>query len=426
MTNRADNFNRTDSSTLGTPSDSGSSWVEYGPTGWGVNGNRARHAAVDAQQACAALESSVANVTVKGTLAVLNNSPNAEQGLVARLVDASNFWRVIHRAGDNRLVLQKRVSGSYTTLSNTTVAYAANDTMELEADSSSKWVVRKNGSNVVTGITDTAHSTATLHGLAAHWNSGPDGARWDDFSITEIGGGALGGLIGIATETDTALTLGRAKFRAISAALESDSAIALGRVKQLSLATAAETDSAIALSRAKARALGFALEADSAIALSRAKTRALSFAAETDAAIALGRSKAAAIGLALETDTALTITSSGAKVIAVNTAFETDTAIALSRAKARAIAAAVETDAAQVIGRAKARALGAALEADLAIAIARAKARGVGLATEIDVALPITLAGAPLPARIAVIEFALAKRLAEFGFRARSITFTLD
>lgn len=334
MTDRADDFNRADStSSLGTPSDGGSSWVAAAGT-WGINSNRGYLATSSGGQETAYLESSVADVDVQVTLAV----SGSDYGVCARLTDASNNLIGI-RSGASDYRIYKRVAGSFTQLGSTVAVTSANgDVMKFTANGSSL-TLYQNGVSKVTA-TDSFNNTATKHGLRSNADTT---TRFDDFSITGIGGG--GTPVGLATETDAAQVLAGKQLRA------------------LGLAT--ETDAAQALAGKQIRALGLATETDSALALAGQQLRAVGLSTETDTALALSSTAGAQVGMAVETDTALAL--SGVQVRAVGRSDETDTALALSGITGTAPGVASETDTAFALAAVQKLLVGAAQEVDTAL-----------------------------------------------------------
>ena len=187
MTDRTDNFNRADSSTLGTPSDAGSDWVaQTASNAWGIVSNTARENG-GANQSTAVLESSVADVQVQSTLTVISG----DSGLVARSVNDSNYILLaIRNAGTNRMQIFKRVAGSFTSLATYTTAVSAGVPFRLDTDSADLLAGYENGT-LRLSATDTAGSTNTQHGMRNGALTDTTG-RWDDFSITEIGGAGGG------------------------------------------------------------------------------------------------------------------------------------------------------------------------------------------------------------------------------------------
>lgn len=74
--------------------------------------------------------------------------------------------------------------------------------------------------------------------------------------------------VGIATETDSALALGKVKAKALTLATETDSALSLGRLKSRLLGVGLETDTAPSVAWApKRRLVGIATETDTALAI---------------------------------------------------------------------------------------------------------------------------------------------------------------
>lgn len=179
MTNRADNFNRSDRSLSGdTPSDGLGAWTITGT--WTILGNNAYKSATFNTHQPMWLEASVANVEVQATNATLGNG-----GLVCRLSDSSNFIYARVNAANN--IIYKVVAGAFTQLGSTyTGSGSANDVWLLSADSSNNLLLKQNGTTRVT-TSDSFNSSATKHGI----NDFSTAARWDDFSITEIVGAAV-------------------------------------------------------------------------------------------------------------------------------------------------------------------------------------------------------------------------------------------
>lgn len=181
MANRADNFNRSDvNSPMGTPSDGGSDWTYPGTTLWGISSNQAFNFGQESQS-IAVLEASSATVEVQATLSTIS----ADGGLCARVVDNSNYIVVAATAGVSYRLF-KQVAGSFTQLGSTYATSPANgDVIKLVCNGSNIEVF-VGGVSRITAI-EGAHSTATKHGLRCN---GDQNTRYDDFSITDLGGGA--------------------------------------------------------------------------------------------------------------------------------------------------------------------------------------------------------------------------------------------
>lgn len=162
---------------------------------------------------------------------------------------------------------------------------------------------------------------------------------------------------------------------------------------------ASETDSALTLAGLQLRATGLSSETDAALALTGAQIRAAGIATETDAALALAAVQIAATGRADETDSALGL-SSGASG-AVGRAHETDSALGLTAKQIAGAGRSDETDTAQALTGAAVRAVGLSGEADAAFALAAVQSLAAGRADEADSALALLAAG-PLPVGLAV------------------------
>ncbi len=176
MSSRTDNFNRADSTTsLGTPSDSGSAWVATQGT-WGIATNRGYNPGSDSPGS-AYLESSAANADVQVTISVVG----AHGGLVFRLSDLNNYWLLDVAVSGTKLRLQKYQSGSFGV--NFDFAYTpANGDIIKASFSGSTINCYLNGSVVIGPITDAFNSTATKHGL---FDFSENAVRFDDFSIVD-------------------------------------------------------------------------------------------------------------------------------------------------------------------------------------------------------------------------------------------------
>lgn len=181
--------------------------------------------------------------------------------------------------------------------------------------------------------TDSAGGTPTVTGTTTV--SDPSGFFSSGFSAA----------LPVATETSTAVTLGRTKSKVLPPATETSSGIAFGRTKSGLLVLAAETSSTVLLGRTKAGAFPVAAETSTALAPGRTKSAALPPAVETSSAVALGRTKVGLLPPATETSTALEFgTPDEGLVQELPVAIETSSAVALGRAKAGLLPPAMETD----------------------------------------------------------------------------------
>lgn len=169
----SDTFDRPDSTTsLGT-ADTGQVWAALDGT-WGIETNRAYTpgGGLDRQ---AVVESGASDVTVEVTVPVVTTGA----GVVGRSVDGSNYWLWTWEAGVPRMALYKRVGGGHTLVGSYSLA-ALPDGSRLGLRMTGTTVVGLlDGMDVLT-VTDSAHQTATRHGMRVY-NS--DITRLDNFRV---------------------------------------------------------------------------------------------------------------------------------------------------------------------------------------------------------------------------------------------------
>lgn len=181
-----DTFDRADSSTtLNTASDGVHSWTAHVGT-WGIASNLAR-LVTSAGVNQATVDAGVPDCTITLTLDTVSSTPSNNCGIVFRFVDTSNWWRWITDRPNNDLILQKNVAGSISTVySNTNIIVGSGDFLRVVlsgasiscyyADTLPNWVLE-------TTQTDSAHQTATRHGVGIGGTTGTSD-RLNDFSIT--------------------------------------------------------------------------------------------------------------------------------------------------------------------------------------------------------------------------------------------------
>lgn len=99
--------------------------------------------------------------------------------------------------------------------------------------------------------------------------------------------GGQSAAVATATETDTAVAVGRTKARTAGLAAETDAALPLARAKRLTVGTVAATEAALPIVAVKAKAIGAATETDTVFAVVPSKARTVGVAAETDTAFAI-------------------------------------------------------------------------------------------------------------------------------------------
>ena len=182
MANRSDNFNRSYSATtLGTPSDGGAAWSAISGV-WGVSENKA-YLANGASLAVAVLESSATDVDVQ--LTVSNLSGGQDIGVIARASDDNNY--ILGVVGGDVWRIYKKVSGGYTSLGSASGTPANGDVVVLSVSGTSV-ALKINGETKVTG-TVSELAANTKHGI---YSNSYTPNSFDDFSITDTGGGGGG------------------------------------------------------------------------------------------------------------------------------------------------------------------------------------------------------------------------------------------
>lgn len=181
MSNRSDNFNRSNSSSvINSPSDGGADWVT--PVGtWGIISSKGYKSATFGVWGIAYLEASSSSVDLQFAA-----YPWGSEYLSAmlRYVDSSN--RIIVEIESTFLKVFKIVAGTYTQLGSTySGTISAGDVIKVSVGSSNVYTVYQNGTLRITTGADSAHSTSTKHGVTIYGTT----PSFDDFSITDTAGG---------------------------------------------------------------------------------------------------------------------------------------------------------------------------------------------------------------------------------------------
>lgn len=181
MSNRSDNFNRSNSSSvINSPSDGGADWVT--PVGtWGIISSKGYKSAPFGVWGIAYLEASSSSVDLQFAA-----YPWGAEYLSAmlRYVDSSN--RIIVEIESTFLKVFKIVAGTYTQLGSTySGTISAGDVIKVSVGSSNVYTVYQNGTLRITTGADSAHSTSTKHGVTIYGTT----PSVDDFSITDTAGG---------------------------------------------------------------------------------------------------------------------------------------------------------------------------------------------------------------------------------------------
>lgn len=156
---------------------------------------------------------------------------------------------------------------------------------------------------------------------------------------------------------------------------------------EIATGLASETDSALSLARVKLETTGRADETDTAFARTLSRLKAAGLASETDAALSGALSKRLAVGVAVETDAALAPDfGAGAQTIPTGRADEVDTGLAASIQKRVALGVGSEGDASLSGALAKRASVGSASGTDIAISGGVQKVIAIALSIETDAA----------------------------------------
>lgn len=194
--------------------------------------------------------------------------------------------------------------------------------------------------------------------------------------------------VGIVVETDTALSITSAKAKSLGLVTETDTALPIGPTKSITIGLVTETDSVPGgLSKAKAFSLGLVTETDTALGVTTGAATTVGLVTETDSALPISSAKTVTLGLLTETDSALGVTTGGSTSVGLVT--ETDSALPVTPIKTRTLGLVTETDTALAVVVNKSIILGLVTETDSAFALSSAKAKSLGLVTETDTALAL-------------------------------------
>lgn len=192
------------------------------------------------------------------------------------------------------------------------------------------------------------------------------------------------GLIGLATETDTATVVARLKDKALGQASEVDTATAASPERARAVAQASELNTAMVIGRLKDATVGQAVETDTATALGGQKVVNVVLVLTTDTAHRITPDRTRTVSGALEVDEALSINVDN--VPPINQVLETDTAFSITRLKMRELSLPQTLDTAQAVTPILTKNIGLATETDTAQLIAANRDKTVGLTAEIDTA----------------------------------------
>jgi len=257
-----------------------------------------------------------------GTLSLTSD----QLGPCVRFASAANTSYMYMRntaspATSSTLILRKTITGSRTDIGTSdTVTATAGEKLECRIDGST--LSGEHDDTEFDSITDTAITGGTRGGIYLFSD-----LTADDWFCEDI---AAGGptIIGLATETSSALGITPLKTRAVGLSSETDSAFSIARLKALTLGLPTETDTAFGITSGLEVSIGLASEADSALALAILKARAIGLASEADSALGILAGRTVSVGLSSEADSALAM--SYFRTLGVGLASEADTALVVT------------------------------------------------------------------------------------------------
>lgn len=300
------------------------------------------------------------------------------------------------------LVLRNNVGG--TDASPTTLTYSSTDhlwwrfretggtiLMQTSPDNST-WTTRRTISSLTQWMLQGNH--------IAYFDATRASGTADFAEIDDINPGGTVQAVTLASSTETAQALTKAKTKALPVGSATETAQPLTQSKRLTLGIATESDAGQAVGHTRQLALSPAAGVNSAQAIGKTKSLTVAVASAVDGAQPLGITRGATIGVASETAAAqafaaakrLAVTpasgieaaqpASPVKTLALGVATETGATLAIAPAKTRALAPATETSTAQSLTAVRALTLSHAGSADAAQTITPTKALALAPATE--------------------------------------------
>jgi hypothetical protein len=181
----ADDFNRADSSTLGTTPTGAKGWDQHGSAS-AIVSNELSLASLAASTPID-IDAGTTDYAVEAKVAAIGSTASTMGGgILVRLVDSSNFWWLSTRISGSTIGLRfwKQVSGSPTAVgTQTTLTLVPGDVIRVECLGTTL-VGYVNGSEVAR-VTDAHAATGQKVGFFGHTQG--LATRWDDFSVETIG-----------------------------------------------------------------------------------------------------------------------------------------------------------------------------------------------------------------------------------------------
>jgi hypothetical protein len=182
-----DDFNRADSSTIGTD-DQGNTWTEHHGD-WTIASNKLTCAHVLPEGfSWITLDAGESDVDIEFTCISGRNVDVNGCGVRFRYVDSANYWAfwIFRLGGVPAWYLQKRVAGVDTTLATASTSTIFGKVFRVIADGGD--IDCYLGASLITSQTgQTDHQTATRHGIHLYANSSLRQWEFDDWSVWRPG-----------------------------------------------------------------------------------------------------------------------------------------------------------------------------------------------------------------------------------------------
>jgi hypothetical protein len=387
----------------------GATWTKHGFYGAGsytINANRIYLTAANAGYYSSAIPTSP-DYDVEAIIHCFSNNVGSIQFSGRMSTTRDTMYLVVVTTGQIQLYSFVEAAGTSLGVFNNTFVAGNDYTVRLRMVGSSI-SVKLNGTTVIGPVTDTAITAAGRVGVRG---SGGLAGTATSFHMDSISGQKFTTVtITPATETNTAQSLDKDKYRSIVLATEINSSRSLDKDKYVSLQTAnVETNTAQFLNLSKYKTLNNISETDTAQTLSVTKIiyKSITHAIETNSATSLRIPKLTpaietdqaqdfswkhgAINIAANTETnqaqALTITKR--KMLGVN--IESDQAIAFTCQKIKSLDLVYESDSARLLTYYKRKSITVALEVDSARQFAHYKNQLITAALETNQAINLTI-----------------------------------
>ncbi|HLU99232.1 MAG TPA: hypothetical protein VKZ89_20555, partial [Thermobifida alba] len=181
----ADDFNRADSTDLGTTPVGGATWVQSSPGQFAIAGNKLTMANVSGANRVLSVETGLSSCRVRATIKALGAGPSTSGGGIIVGFNGTEYIWLSTRVNGSTAGLQfyKLVSGSASAIGTSHTGAVAPDSV-LE--------VRRDGDDLrgyldgvlVCAATDSLNASATRHGFLGHLQG--TALEWDDFEVLPL------------------------------------------------------------------------------------------------------------------------------------------------------------------------------------------------------------------------------------------------